>query len=89
MAFLMHHMECCLRLKCTALGIGYWQAGNVFSVMANQDHFVGKNTNKAKVVSNLNTAFKLYPDDDQWGYNDDALYAHDTPYTYILLTASC
>jgi hypothetical protein len=27
----------------------------------------------------------LYPDDDRWGYNDDALYAHDhhcTPIFY-------
>ncbi|KIM88275.1 hypothetical protein PILCRDRAFT_252777 [Piloderma croceum F 1598] len=42
--------------------------------MANQDHFVGNNTNQANVVSNLKTAFELYPDDDRWGYNDDALW---------------
>jgi hypothetical protein len=71
------------------LGIGYWQAANVFSVMANQDHFVGTNINRAKVVSNLNTAFKLYPNDDRWGYNDDALYVHDIMYAYILLTDPC
>jgi len=75
--------------KCIGLGIGYWQAGNVFSVMANQDHFAATNTNKAKVVRNLNTAFKLYSDDDRWGYNDDALYGHGILYAYILLTASC
>jgi hypothetical protein len=82
-------VECFSRLNYTDLGIGYWQAGNVFSVMANQDHFVGNDTNQANVVSNLNTAFKLYPDDDRWGFNDDALYAHDSLDAHILLTVSC
>ena len=50
----------------------------MFSVMANQDYIVGNNTNQETVVSNLNTASKLYADDDRWGYNDDALYARYT-----------
>ena len=55
------------------IGIGYWQAGNVFSVMANQDYLAGSNTNQATVVNNLKKAYKLYPGSDRWGYNDDAL----------------
>ncbi|KAJ7803171.1 endo-1,6-alpha-mannosidase [Mycena olivaceomarginata] len=35
-------------------GIGYWQSGNVWSVLANQDHLAGTTTNKALVVNNLN-----------------------------------
>ena len=60
------------------IGIGYWQTGNVFSVMANQDRLVGTNINEASVVNNLNMAFKLYPNYDKWGFNDDALYEFDT-----------
>lgn len=55
-------------------GIGYWQAGNVFSAMANQDHLAGTTTNQATVVDNLNKAFSLYSNYDQYQYNDDAMY---------------
>ncbi|KAI0676443.1 endo-1,6-alpha-mannosidase [Trametes maxima] len=55
-------------------GIGYWQAGNVISAMANQDHFAGTTTNKATVLNTLNTAFSKYQNFDQFGFNDDALW---------------
>jgi hypothetical protein len=48
-------------------GIGYWQSGNVWSAMANQDHFAGTHTNKAAVLSNLNTAFRLHANYDSFG----------------------
>ena len=44
----------------SGIGIGFWQAGNVFSVMANQDHLAGT------VVQSLNTAFGLHPYYDKW-----------------------
>lgn len=55
-------------------GIGYWQAGNVWTAIANHDHFAGTDKNKALVVNNLNTAFKLHAHYDKYGYNDDALW---------------
>ncbi|KAF9063310.1 endo-1,6-alpha-mannosidase [Rhodocollybia butyracea] len=42
-------------------GIGYWQAGNVFSAMANFDHLAGTKTYQTQVTNGLKTAFKLYP----------------------------
>ncbi|KAJ3762715.1 endo-1,6-alpha-mannosidase [Lentinula raphanica] len=50
-------------------GIGYWQSGNVFSAMANFDHLAGTNTYETQVVNGLNTAFSLYSNFDQFGYN--------------------
>uniref|UniRef100_A0A0W0G1L0 Glycoside hydrolase family 76 protein n=1 Tax=Moniliophthora roreri TaxID=221103 RepID=A0A0W0G1L0_MONRR len=47
-------------------GIGYWQSGNVFSAMANLDHITGTNTNQARVVNNLNTAFNLHANYDKF-----------------------
>lgn len=58
-------------------GIGYWQSGNVWSAIANQDHWVGTNPNEANVVNNLNTVFGLYANYDQYGYNDDAMCVLD------------
>ncbi|KAJ7261979.1 endo-1,6-alpha-mannosidase [Mycena rebaudengoi] len=55
-------------------GIGYWQAGNVWSVLANQDRFSGTTVNKAAVVNNLNKVFGLRAHYDQFGFNDDALW---------------
>ncbi|KAF7974112.1 hypothetical protein HWV62_13315 [Athelia sp. TMB] len=55
-------------------GIGYWQAANVWSNLANQDHWAGTTVNEATVVANLNTAFSLYANYDQYGYNDDAMW---------------
>ncbi|KAJ7147675.1 endo-1,6-alpha-mannosidase [Mycena crocata] len=55
-------------------GIGYWQSGNVWSVLANQDHLAGTTTNKALVVNNLNLVFRLRAHYDQFGFNDDALW---------------
>jgi len=55
-------------------GIGYWQAGNVFSAMANFDHLAGTTTYETKVINGLTTAFGLYKNFDQYGYNDDAMW---------------
>lgn len=56
-------------------GIGYWQSGNVFSAMANQDYFAKTTTNKQKVLDGINKAYSLHsPYADQYGYNDDALW---------------
>ncbi|KAF9068564.1 endo-1,6-alpha-mannosidase [Rhodocollybia butyracea] len=48
-------------------GIGYWQAGNVFSAMANFDHLAGSTTYETQVVNGITTAFNLYADFDQFG----------------------
>ncbi|KAJ7777112.1 endo-1,6-alpha-mannosidase, partial [Mycena metata] len=53
-------------------GIGYWQSGNVWSVLANQDHLAGTTTNKALVVNNLNLVFSRWAHYDQFQFNDDA-----------------
>lgn len=50
------------------LGIGYWQSGNVWSTMANQDHFAGTTTNKAQVINNLKNVFRIRANYDQFGY---------------------
>ncbi|KAK7046403.1 glycoside hydrolase family 76 protein [Favolaschia claudopus] len=55
-------------------GIGYWQSGNVWSVLANQDRFAGTTTNRDLVVNNLNLVFSRWPHYDQNGYNDDAMW---------------
>jgi len=55
-------------------GIGYWQSGNVWTAMANQDRFTGTTVNKAQVVNNLNLVFGLRQNYDQFGFNDDALW---------------
>ncbi|KAF8799206.1 endo-1,6-alpha-mannosidase [Phlegmacium glaucopus] len=39
-------------------GIGYWQSGNVWSAMANQDFFAKTTVNKDLVLNNLNIVFK-------------------------------
>ncbi|KAJ7173401.1 endo-1,6-alpha-mannosidase [Mycena filopes] len=69
-------------------GIGYWQSGNVWSVLANQDHLAGTTTNKALVVKNLNLVFSRWAhyDQNQWwaqaalygyrAYGDTNLLAH-------------
>ncbi|KAJ6580792.1 endo-1,6-alpha-mannosidase [Mycena capillaripes] len=55
-------------------GIGYWQSGNVWSVLANQDHLAGTTTNKALVINNLNLVFSRWAHYDQFGFNDDAMW---------------
>jgi hypothetical protein len=55
-------------------GLGYWQSGNVWSVLANQDHLAGTTVNQALVVDNLNLVFSLWPHYDQFQYNDDAMW---------------
>ncbi|KAJ7173417.1 endo-1,6-alpha-mannosidase [Mycena filopes] len=55
-------------------GIGYWQSGNVWSVLANQDHLAGTTTNKALVVNNLNLVSSRWAHYDQFQYNDDAMW---------------
>ncbi|KAF9525923.1 endo-1,6-alpha-mannosidase [Crepidotus variabilis] len=49
-------------------GIGYWQSANVYSAMANQDYHAKTATNKANVINNLNKAFSLYSNYDQFGW---------------------
>ncbi|KAG7443350.1 uncharacterized protein BT62DRAFT_921866 [Guyanagaster necrorhizus] len=41
-------------------GIGYWQSGNVFSVMAIQDWLADTTTNKALVEDNLELVWGLW-----------------------------
>ncbi|KZT68825.1 endo-1,6-alpha-mannosidase [Daedalea quercina L-15889] len=55
-------------------GIGYWQNGNVFSAMANQDYFAKTTVYQSTVVDALNTVYSLYSNADQYGYNDDAMW---------------
>ncbi|KAJ7595418.1 endo-1,6-alpha-mannosidase [Mycena floridula] len=55
-------------------GIGFWQSGNVWGVMANTDRLAGTTSNQRQVVDNLNKAFSLYANYDEWGYNDDAMW---------------
>ncbi|KAJ7604393.1 endo-1,6-alpha-mannosidase [Roridomyces roridus] len=55
-------------------GIGYWQSGNVWSVMANQDWLAATTTNQALVVNNLNLVFSRWQHYDQFGFNDDAMW---------------
>ncbi|KAJ7780086.1 endo-1,6-alpha-mannosidase [Mycena maculata] len=58
-------------------GLGYWQSGNVFSVLANQDHLAGTTTNQALVQNNLNLVFGLWPHYDQFGWwAQAALYGY-------------
>ncbi|KAI5887395.1 uncharacterized protein SCHCODRAFT_02516065 [Schizophyllum commune H4-8] len=55
-------------------GIGYWQSGNVWASMANHDYRAGSSAYASQVIPGLNTAFSLYVNYDQWGYNDDAMW---------------
>ncbi|KAK0488498.1 endo-1,6-alpha-mannosidase [Armillaria novae-zelandiae] len=55
-------------------GIGYWQSGNVFSVMAIQDWLAHTTKNKAHVEDNLELVWGLWKNYDQYGYNDDAMW---------------
>ncbi|KAG9223675.1 hypothetical protein CCMSSC00406_0004984 [Pleurotus cornucopiae] len=47
-------------------GIGFWQSGNVWSVLANQDRIAGSTVNQARVIANLNTAFRLNANYDKF-----------------------
>ncbi|EKM82207.1 hypothetical protein AGABI1DRAFT_119129 [Agaricus bisporus var. burnettii JB137-S8] len=47
-------------------GIGYWQSGNVWTVMANQDRYAGTTVNRARVVNNLNLVFNLRQNYDRF-----------------------
>ncbi|KAL0581799.1 hypothetical protein V5O48_000279 [Marasmius crinis-equi] len=49
-------------------GIGFWQSGNVYSAMANQDHIAGTTVNRDRVVNGLNTAFSLNANYDKFGH---------------------
>lgn len=49
------------------LGIGYWQAANAWSAMANHDWIAKTTTYQGTVTSALNTAFSLYTNYDQYG----------------------
>ncbi|KAJ7065457.1 endo-1,6-alpha-mannosidase [Mycena amicta] len=65
-------------------GIGYWQSGNVWSVLANQDKSTGTTVNKALVINNLNLVFSRWAHYDQFGcFNDDAMWwAQSALYAY-------
>ncbi|PBK59043.1 endo-1,6-alpha-mannosidase [Armillaria solidipes] len=56
-------------------GIGYWQSGNVFSVMAIQDWLAHTTKNKALVEGNLELVWGLWDNYDQYG----ELYAAPPP----------
>ncbi|XP_006462232.1 hypothetical protein AGABI2DRAFT_206494 [Agaricus bisporus var. bisporus H97] len=47
-------------------GIGYWQSGNVWTVMANQDRYAGTTVNRARVVNNLNLVFNIRQNYDRF-----------------------
>ncbi|KAJ7498155.1 endo-1,6-alpha-mannosidase [Mycena galericulata] len=53
-------------------GLGYWQSGNVWSALANQDYLAKTTTNQALVQNNLNLVFSRWAHYDQFQYNDDA-----------------
>ncbi|KAL1727458.1 glycoside hydrolase family 76 protein [Schizophyllum commune] len=53
-------------------GIGYWQSGNVWASMANEDYRAGTSKYRDQVVSQLKNVFNLRANYDQWGFNDDA-----------------
>jgi hypothetical protein len=51
---------------CAYIGVGYWQSGNVWTAMANQDRYAGTTVNKAQVVNNLNLVFSLRQNYDEF-----------------------
>ncbi|KIJ65236.1 hypothetical protein HYDPIDRAFT_111166 [Hydnomerulius pinastri MD-312] len=53
--------------------LGYWQGGNVFSAMANEDYVTHLPLYQGVVTTYLNKAFALYADYSTQ-YNDDALW---------------
>ncbi|SJL17772.1 uncharacterized protein ARMOST_21334 [Armillaria ostoyae] len=58
-------------------GIGYWQSGNVFSVMAIQDWLAHTTKNRALVEGNLELVWGLWDNYDQYGWwAQAAIYAH-------------
>ncbi|KAF8993436.1 hypothetical protein BDQ17DRAFT_1368327 [Cyathus striatus] len=65
-------------------GIGFWQAGNAWSAIANEDYFTTGTRYKSQVTNALNTAFGMWVDYDQFGcYNDDAMWwAQAAVYAY-------
>ncbi|KAL0579836.1 hypothetical protein V5O48_002143, partial [Marasmius crinis-equi] len=67
-------------------GIGYWQAGNVYSAMANQDHLTNTTVNRDRVVDGLNTAFRLNAAYDKFGVITDS-QANAPPKNFTLAGA--
>lgn len=47
-------------------GIGWWQSGNVWSAMANHDHYANTKTFETQVVDNIQKAWSLYTNFDQF-----------------------
>ncbi|KAL1721279.1 glycoside hydrolase family 76 protein [Schizophyllum commune] len=47
-------------------GIGYWQSGNVWASMANEDYRAGTSKYRDQVVSQLKNVFNLRANYDQW-----------------------
>ncbi|KAL1747741.1 glycoside hydrolase family 76 protein [Schizophyllum fasciatum] len=61
-------------------GIGYWQSGNVWASMANEDYRAGTSKYRDQVVSQLKNVFGLRANYDQWGV---------TPCTLFVRSAVC
>ena len=53
--------------------VGFWPSANIFSSLALQDQYAGTTTNRAMVTSSISTVFSIYPNADQFGFNDDSL----------------
>ncbi|KAK0203181.1 endo-1,6-alpha-mannosidase [Desarmillaria ectypa] len=69
-------------------GIGYWQSGNVFSVMAIQDWLAKTTTKKALVEDNLELVWGLWENYDQYGTMTMRCGGRKQQYTRIELTAT-
>ncbi|KAL1701073.1 glycoside hydrolase family 76 protein [Schizophyllum commune] len=54
-------------------GIGYWQSGNVWASMANEDYRAGTSKYRDQVVSQLKNVFSLRANYDQWGVSAQSL----------------
>ncbi|KAL1745407.1 glycoside hydrolase family 76 protein [Schizophyllum fasciatum] len=58
-------------------GIGYWQSGNVWASMANEDYRAGTTKYKDQVVGQLKNVWGLRDNYDQWGWwATAAVYAY-------------
>ncbi|KAK0207696.1 endo-1,6-alpha-mannosidase [Armillaria fumosa] len=68
-------------------GIGYWQSGNVFSVMAIQDWLAHTTKNKAHVEDNLELVWGLWKNYDQYGTMTMRCGGPKRQYTHTGLTA--
>lgn len=67
-----------------AIGIGYWQSGNVWSAMANQDFFAHTTVNKDLVLNNLNNVFAAHQNYDAFEWDLSINAANETTLTLFL-----